>query len=179
MNEDKLSEILDNFESETRVNSMEANASVEVETVKEMDYRGDILIKLKSYEDNYIEIEKYNKEKEALMEKLREACPDIYSEIDKINEEIKGREEELSSITSDLLPLYQRLINLDADNKTLAYGRVQGTYVYPTKKHQFDLKSFIANEHDFYLDNISTFNVYSKITDVSDYVKITIKKPGK
>ena len=44
------------------------------------------------------------------------------------------------------------------------------------KEHSFDLKDFMEKESSFYFDNISKFAPYAKISDVSDSIKITIKK---
>ena len=79
-------------------------------------------------------------------------------------------------IKKELLPMFQVAVAEDPDNKTLLCNKVQATYVYPTKKHSFDLKDFMEKESSFYFDNISKFAPYAKISDVSDSIKITIKK---
>ena len=58
----------------------------------------------------------------------------------------------------------------------ILYGKIQATYVYPTVKHQFDLKSFIEEQNEFYTEHLSVLDPYSTMTKVSDYVKYTVKK---
>ena len=86
------------------------------------------------------------------------------------------KNEDLDIIKQEATPVFRKVVELNNNDKTLLYGKIQATYVFPTEKHKFDLKLFIEEQKDFYIDNISYFDPYSEITQVSDYVKFTVKK---
>ena len=163
-------------DSNVKENSVE-DTSCEM-TVEEdiRDKREKALLKLKEYEDITSDINKLNLEREDILSEIRESCPELVSKLEENEAITKLKNDKLKIIASEALPFFRIITNYDENNKTLIYGKVQGTYVYPSVKHQFDLKSFIEEEKDFYVENISMFDPYSKITDVSDYVKFTVKK---
>lgn len=181
--EDMLASLND-IKSDSKVmNNLGVEASTEIKTVvepkeesKEITFREKSINLLKDYEEITKENSNLSKKIEDIQNSLRELHPDLYEQIDAINLTIASNESRLKQIASDACPLFEGAIKEDEENKTLVYGKVQGTYVYPTEKHQFDLKSFIDENKEFYTDNISILDPYAKITPVSAYVKFTVKK---
>lgn len=109
-------------------------------------------------------------------EELLKANPEIADKLKELDLQRDACNSKMELIKKELLPMFQVAVAEDPDNKTLLCNKVQATYVYPTKKHSFDLKDFMEKESSFYFDNISKFAPYAKISDVSDSIKITIKK---
>ena len=138
--------------------------------------KDNILKKLARYDELVKASNKAADDYDAFLEKLKEATPDLGSELTRALHTQEACENEMEMIKKELLPMFQVAVVEDPDNKTLLCNKVQATYVYPTKKHSFDLKDFMEKESTFYFDNISKFAPYAKISDVSDSVKITIKK---
>lgn len=168
---DKIEEDNNVKESNTKDTSCEMTTEEDIR-----DKREKALLKLKEYEDVTSDINKLNLEREDILSEIRKSCPELVSKLEENEAATKLKDDKLKIIASEALPFFRIITNYSEDNKTLIYGKVQGTYVYPSVKHQFDLKSFIEEEKDFYTDNISMFDPYSKITNVSDYVKFTVKK---
>ena len=166
-----LNELITNAELDIKVVKLDNSDEDEIR-----DKREKALLKLKEYEDITSDINKLNSEREDILLEIRKSCPELVSKLEENEAITKLKNDKLKIIASEALPFFRVIANYDEDNKTLIYGKVQGTYVYPSVKHQFDLKSFIEEEKDFYVENISMFDPYSKITDVSDYVKFTVKK---
>lgn len=183
------SEILN---AEVEVNTIQAEVEADGKVLEEIieenlsdnetdsnKIRTSIMNDLAGYEAAELNTNKLKIQRDELMMKLRETNPTIFEEIDKVDADLS-----LVSITQDnikktLKSKFSELLNITQDdelNKTLVYNKVQATYVYPTKKHSFDLKKFISEENEFYIDNISIMSPYATISDVSDSVKITIKK---
>lgn len=187
-----LAEVIDiaNFESlvSTNNDSLATKASTDIKVVKdvvqealeahseEKTSREVALDKMKEYEETNARKVKLDSEIADLELEIRKICPDMFDKLDKLNEQLKKEEARLKEIATESTPFFAQAVKEDEDNKTLLYGKIQATYVYSTEKHQFDLKSFIAEQNDFYTEHLSILDPYSTITNVSDYVKYTIKK---
>ena len=117
-----------------------------------------------------------NQELEYLISKIKQENKEL---IDKINDkanEIEAAKAMQESIKQQLLPLQREVYLADNEDKTLVFNKIQSTYVAATEKNQFDLKKFREEQKDFWKENLDILKPYAKITDVSDYLKITIKK---
>ena len=117
-----------------------------------------------------------NQELEYLISKIKQENKEL---IDKINDkanEIEAAKAIQESIKQQLLPLQREVYLADNKDKTLVFNKIQSTYVAATEKNQFDLKKFREEQKDFWKENLDILKPYAKITDVSDYLKITIKK---
>ena len=117
-----------------------------------------------------------NQELEYLISKIKQENKEL---IDKINDkanEIEAAKAMQESIKQQLLPLQREVYLADNEDKTLVFNKIQSTYVAATEKNQFDLKKFREEQKDFWKENLEILKPYAKITDVSDYLKITIKK---
>ena len=117
-----------------------------------------------------------NQELEYLISKIKQENKEL---IDKINDkanEIEAAKAIQESIKQQLLPLQREVYLADNEDKTLVFNKIQSTYVAATEKNQFDLKKFREEQKDFWKENLEILKPYAKITDVSDYLKITIKK---
>jgi seryl-tRNA synthetase len=143
---------------------------------EELSIKEKILKKLARYDTINSEQIKNAMKHEELYNKILQAVPELAEELRQLEETQNACENEIEVIKKELLPMFQVAVAEDPDNKTLLCNKVQATYVYPTKKHSFDLKDFMEKESAFYFDNISKFAPYAKISDVSDSVKVTIKK---
>ena len=142
------------------------------------DFNTSIIEELKNYENLNSKVEEITKEKAALMEKLKESNLELYEQIEQVEKQKSELDLQMGEIKQKVTPLFAKLIELDPehDHKTKVLNKIQATYVFPTKKHSFDLKGFMEGEQKFYLDNITTFSQYSTISDVSAYTKFTVKK---
>lgn len=184
MSLDELLEELSGVTESKVMNDLGVEASTDIKVVKEeiapeqkeITFREKSMNILKDYEEVIKENSDLAKRIEDLQATLRELHPDIFEQIDAVNATISSNESRLKQIASEACPIFEGAINEDEENKTLVYGKVQGTYVYPTEKHSFDLKSFIEENKEFYTENISILDPYAKITPVSAYVKFTVKK---
>lgn len=134
------------------------------------------LEKMKEYEEVSNKKAKIDVEITDIEAEIRKACPELYEKLDKLNEQSAKEAGRLKEIASEATPFFAQAVKEDEDNKTLLYGKIQATYVYPTDKHQFDLKLFIEEQNEFYTEHLSVLDPYSTITSVSDYVKFTVKK---
>ena len=117
-----------------------------------------------------------NQELDYLISKIKQENKEL---IDKINDkanEIEAAKAMQESIKQQLLPLQREVYLADNEDKTLVFNKIQSTYVAATEKNQFDLKKFREEQKDFWKENLEILKPYAKITDVSDYLKITIKK---
>lgn len=185
LNEMNLDELLkDN--SNNMVGKLFTNADVDVQISKEEPEQSNedlyeeskekAMELLQKYEESDKEIAKLNDEIEELMKPFREANKELFDTIDKINQQIADLKAVEDSISKEILP-YQRITySIDNDYKEMTYNNVHSTYVLPTKKHQFEFKKFLEENADFYENNKTVMSPYAKITDVSDYVKISVKK---
>lgn len=117
-----------------------------------------------------------NEELESLISKIKLDNKDLIDKINAKANEIEVAKAEQDKIKEELLPLQREVYLVDNEDKTLKFNKVQSTYVAPTEKNQFDLKLFREEQKDFWKENLEVLKPYSKITPVSDYVKITISK---
>ena len=131
---------------------------------------------LSKYEIKVREIDDISAKIKDVQSKIEETCPELFKEIKTLENDLAKKNEDLDIIKQVATPVFRKVVELNNNDKTLLYGKIQATYVFPTEKHKFDLKSFIEEQKDFYIDNISYFDPYSEITQVSDYVKFTVKK---
>lgn len=160
--------------SDIRVVKDEVSAAVEQPVQKTC--RDIAIEKMKEYDEVNAKKAKLEASIAEIEVKLREACPELYSELDNLNMQANTQANRLKEIASEATPFFAQAVKEDEDNKTLLYGKIQATYVYATEKHQFDLKSFIEENNEFYTEHLSVLDPYSTITKVSDYVKFTVKK---
>ena len=143
---------------------------------KDLGIKGNILERLARYDDLVKAEAKSSMEYDEVYEELLKSNPELAEKLRQLDMTRDACNSEMEIIKKELLPMFQVAVAEDPDNKTLLCNKIQATYVYPTKKHSFDLKDFMEKESSFYFDNISKFTPYSKISDVSDCVKITVKK---
>lgn len=188
MNEEQLS-LLDELDEMLVNNDNVVTASADIKVIKdepldvsinqdtlEKTFKDNIMNYLKEYEETTDDKVKLENEISEIEDKIREAVPELYAKLDILNVNLDEKNKKLKAISSACVDDFRSAVALNEDMKTLVYNKVQGTYVYPTKKHQFDLKAFIEDNKEFYTENLSILDPYSKITDVADYVKITVKK---
>lgn len=195
LNNMNLDELLNASSSEgnTMSGSLFADADVEVTITKEekemtnQDFgelnRKKAMEKLEEYEAAELKISKLDGEMSLLNQEFDDLISKIKLEnkelIDKINDkanEIDAIKAEQEKIKEELVPLQREVYLVNNEDKTLKYNKIQSTYVAPTEKNQFDLKSFREEQGDFWKENLEVLQPYSKITPVSDYIKITISK---
>lgn len=181
---------IDNIESLIAANtdSLATTASSDIKVVKDVvqealeahlegkTSREIALDKMKEYEETNARKVKLDSEIADLEIEIRKTCPEMFDKLDKLNEQLKKEEARMKEIAAESTSIFARAVEEDEDNKTLLYGKIQATYVYPTVKHQFDLKSFIEEQNEFYTEHLSVLDPYSTMTKVSDYVKYTVKK---
>lgn len=181
---------IDNIESLIAANtdSLATTASSDIKVVKDVvqealeahsegkTCREIALDKMKEYEETNARKVKLDSEIADLEIEIRKTCPEMFDKLDKLNEQLKKEETRMKEIAAESTPIFARAVEEDEDNKTLLYGKIQATYVYPTVKHQFNLKSFIEEQNEFYTEHLSVLDPYSTMTEVSDYVKYTVKK---
>ena len=140
--------------------------------------------------DKLGEYEAQEKEKAILTGRLEEAMAKLDVLIDEVRaqniglvNEINGLQIQLEeaadkqeTIKNDLLPLQEKLFYTDKKEKTLIFNKIQSTFVEATVKNQFDLKKFREEEKTFWEEHLDVLRPYAKITDVAEYLKITVKK---
>lgn len=138
------------------------------------------LAKYEEYENNIVKLDGemtlLNQQLEALIAEIKLNNKELIDKINAKANEISKQKEEQDKIKEELLPLQREVYNANNEDKTLKYNKIQSTYVAPTEKNQFDLKKFRENEESFWKENIEIMEPYSKITPVSDYLKVTISK---
>lgn len=122
------------------------------------------------------DLAKAQQELEMLFSKVRAANIDLINKINDLTNELELTEKKQGIVKDELLPLQQDLYLADNSEKTLVYNKIQSTFVAATEKNQFDLKKFREEQETFWKDNLEILKPYSKITDVSAYLKITVKK---
>ena len=188
MNLDELLSV-SSEDNNTMTGKLFENVDLDVTIVKEEhsenleNCRKEAMEKLAKYEEYENNIAKLDGEMTLLNQQLEALISEIKLNnkelIDKINakaNEISKQKEEQDKIKEELLPLQREVYNANNEDKTLKYNKIQSTYVAPTEKNQFDLKKFRENEESFWKENIEIMEPYSKITPVSDYLKVTISK---
>ena len=117
-----------------------------------------------------------NQELEGLISKIKQDNKELIDKINAKSNEIDAVRSEQDKIKEDLLPLQREVYLVDNEDKTLKFNKIQSTYVAPTEKNQFDLKKFREEQEEFWTEHLDVMNPYAKITEVSDYLKITISK---
>ena len=117
-----------------------------------------------------------NQELEGLISKIKQDNKELIDKINAKSNEIDAARSEQDKIKEDLLPLQREVYLVDNEDKTLKFNKIQSTYVAPTEKNQFDLKKFREEQEEFWTEHLDVMNPYAKITEVSDYLKITISK---
>lgn len=161
--------------TDVKVEKEEIKPEVKEEPVEET-MKSKILKRLARYDDLVKAEAKSASDYDILYEELLNSNPELAEKLRQLDMTRDACNSEMEIIKKELLPMFQVAVAEDPENKTLLCNKIQATYVYPTKKHSFDLKDFMEKESSFYFDNISKFTPYAKISDVSDSVKITIKK---
>ena len=140
--------------------------------------------------DKLGEYEAQEKEKAILTGRLEEALAKLDVLIDEVRaqniglvNEINGLQIQLEeaadkqeTIKNDLLPLQEKLFYTDEKEKTLIFNKIQSTFVEATVKNQFDLKKFREEEKTFWEEHLDVLRPYAKLTDVAEYLKVTVKK---
>ena len=121
------------------------------------------------------ELAKAQEELEKKLNEVRIANKDLLDKMDELEKEFDVLDERQSKIKEDLLPLQQEIYLVNDKDKTLIYNKIQSTYVAATVKNQFDLKKFKEEQEEFWNNNLDILNPYAKFTDVSAYLKITVK----
>ena len=183
MNLDELLSV-SSEDNNTMTGKLFENVDLDVTIVKEEhsenleNCRKEAMEKLAKYEEYENNIAKLDGEMTLLNQQLEALISEIKLN-NKINakaNEISKQKEEQDKIKEELLPLQREVYNANNEDKTLKYNKIQSTYVAPTEKNQFDLKKFRENEESFWKENIEIMEPYSKITPVSDYLKVTISK---
>lgn len=170
----------------------EENKSEEAETAEDRDLtkaefaelnRKKAMDKLAEYEayENKLskldgELSLLNTQLEALVSQIKLDNKELIDKINNISNEIDATKSLQDSVKEELLPLQREVYLVNNEDKTLKYNKIQSTYVARTEKNQFDLKKFREEQTEFWKTNLDVLKPYSKITDVSDYVKITISK---
>ena len=117
-----------------------------------------------------------NTELEELISKVRLENKELIDKINAKANEIDANNSVLDKLKEELLPLQKEIYLCNSEDKTLKYNKIQSTYVAATEKNQFDLKAFREEQTEFWNTNLEVLKPYSKITPVSDYLKITISK---
>lgn len=121
------------------------------------------------------EITKAQQELEALFSKVRAANLELVNKIEKLNNEFEVASGMQDKLKEELLPLQKEIYLVNNDDKTLIYNKIQSTFVAATVKNQFDLKKFKEEQEEFWKEHLDTLKPYAKFTDVSAYLKITVK----
>lgn len=122
------------------------------------------------------DLTKAQQELEMLFSKVRAQNIDLINKINDLTNELEVIGDNQDKIKEELLPMQKELFDANEKDKTLVYNKIQSTFVAATEKNQFDLKSFREEQKDFWEKNYSLLKDYAKITNVSEYLKITIKK---
>lgn len=122
------------------------------------------------------ELSLLNTQLESLVAKIKLDNKELIDKINSISNEIDSTKDLQDKVKEELLPLQREVYLVNNDDKTLKYNKIQSTYVARTEKNQFDLKKFREEQDEFWRNNLDIMKPYAKITEVSDYLKITISK---
>ena len=156
--------------------SVDTNIVKEDSETKERTSKDALLDCIKDYDEAYTNASKIEIQIDEINKEIEKACPELFIKLNEAKAELEKENKKMNLAKTNALPHFSKVYALDNEEKTLFYGKTQATYVLPTQKHSFDLKTFIEEQKDFYLKNISILDPYSKITDVAGYVKFTVKK---
>lgn len=121
-------------------------------------------------------IEEAQAKLDVLIDEVMAANFGLVNEINGLKQQLEEVEQKQEDLKKDLLPLQEKLFYTDEKEKTLLYNKIQSTFVEATVKNQFDLKKFREEETSFWEEHLDVLRPYAKITDVAEYLKITIKK---
>lgn len=117
-----------------------------------------------------------NQALETLIDTIRESNKELIDSINSLAMEIESKKEEQESIKEELLPLQRHIYDANNADKTLIFNKIQSTYVLPAEQNKFDLKKFREEQKEFWEEHLDVMKSYAKITSVSDYIKVTVKK---
>ena len=122
------------------------------------------------------ELSLLNQELDTLISKIKLDNKELLDKINNISLDIENTKKAQDKVKEELLPLQRQVYLVNSEDKTLKFNKIQSTYVAPTEKNKFDLKKFREEQTDFWTENLAIFKPYAEITEVSDYLKITISK---
>lgn len=122
------------------------------------------------------DLTKAQQELESLFAKVRAQNLDLINKINSLTDELEVTQKSQELVREELLPIQRELYLADNKEKTLVYNKIQSTFVAATEKNKFDLKKFREEQAEFWKSNYNLLKDYAEITDVSAYLKITIKK---
>ena len=175
MNLDELLNTASSSEGNTMSGSLFADADVEVTITKEsteentemtnQDFgelnRKKAMEKLEEYEAAELKISKLdgemsllNQEFDNLISKIKLDNKELIDKINNKANEIEAIKAEQEKIKEELVPLQREVYLVNNEDKTLKYNKIQSTYVAPTEKNQFDLKTFREEQGDFWKENL-------------------------
>lgn len=189
LNEMNLDEIINDVSNSMTIGldvssglDIQINKDDTVSLVQEQSFKDKAMEELKKFEELQNKKEQLeaqltlaNGDLEVLISKIKVDNKELIDKINSLANEIKSLTDEQDDIKETLVPLQKGAFEANDKDKTLIYNRIQSTYVEATEKNQFDLKSFRTEQKDFWEKNLDVLRPYAKITNVSDYVKVTIK----
>lgn len=189
LNEMNLDEIINDVSNSMTIGldvssglDIQINKDDTVSMVKEKSFKDKAMEELKKFEELQNKKEQLeaqltlaNGDLEVLISKIKVDNKELIDRINTLANEIKSLTDEQDDIKETLVPLQKGAFEANDKDKTLIYNRIQSTYVEATEKNQFDLKTFRVEQKDFWEKNLDVLRPYAKITNVSDYVKVTIK----
>lgn len=189
LNEMNLDEIINDVSNSMTVGldvssglDIQINKDDTVSLVQEKSFKDKAMEELKKFEELQNKKEQLeaqltlaNGDLDILISKIKVDNKELIDKINSLANEIKSLTDEQNDIKETLVPLQKGAFEANDKDKTLIYNRIQSTYVEATEKNQFDLKSFRTEQKDFWENNLDILRPYAKITNVSDYVKVTIK----
>lgn len=189
LNEMNLDEIINDVSNSMTIGldvssglDIQINKDDTVSLVQEQSFKDKAMEELKKFEELQNKKEQLeaqltlaNGDLDILISKIKVDNKELIDKINSLANEIKSLTDEQNDIKETLVPLQKGAFEANDKDKTLIYNRIQSTYVEATEKNQFDLKSFRTEQKDFWEKNLDVLRPYAKITNVSDYVKVTIK----
>ena len=189
LNEMNLDEIINDVSNSMTIGldissgvDIQINKDDTVSMVQEPSFKDKAMEELKKFEELQNKKEQLeaqltlaNGDLDILISKIKVDNKELIDKINSLANEIKSLTDEQNDIKETLVPLQKGAFEANDKDKTLIYNRIQSTYVEATEKNQFDLKSFRTEQKDFWEKNLDVLRPYAKITNVSDYVKVTIK----
>jgi hypothetical protein len=189
LNEMNLDEIINDVSNSMTIGldvssglDIQINKDDTVSLVQEQSFKDKAMEELKKFEELQNKKEQLeaqltlaNGDLDILISKIKVDNKELIDKINSLANEIKSLTDEQNDIKETLVPLQKGAFEANDKDKTLIYNRIQSTYVEATEKNQFDLKTFRTEQKDFWEKNLDVLRPYAKITNVSDYVKVTIK----
>ena len=169
-NQADLDVLISKDESKENEESTEDTRKIAMKKLEEYESAENKLMKLDG------EMSLLNQQLDALISKIKLDNKELIDSINEKANEIDAVKKQQEKIKEDLLPLQRTVYLENNEDKTLKYNKIQSTYVAKTEKNKFDLKKFREEQADFWKNNIEVMKPYSEITEVSDYIKVTISK---